>query len=58
MTLGVKRRPDPRQRAPLCAALAYQTSEVNNEDIVEALGEVRDPASVAVLAATLRRGQS
>jgi HEAT repeat protein len=48
------RRPDPRQSAPLCSALARRTFEVNNEDIVEALGEIKDPRSVECLTATLK----
>ena len=48
------RRPDIRQAPALCSALALRSGEVNNEDIVDALGEVRDPASIDCLAAVIR----
>ena len=46
-------RPDRAYTGPLCSVLAQHDLDVNYEDIVDALGELRDPASIDCLAATL-----
>ena len=47
-------RPDVRYSPMLCAVLAQHVLDVNFEDIVQALGEIKDPRSVECLAATLK----
>lgn len=41
--------PDPSMVPALCEVLGRQLEEVNNEDIVEVLGAIADPASVGCL---------
>lgn len=48
------RRPHLRYSPTLGSVLLRHDLDVNFEDIVEALGEVRDPGSVAILAKTLQ----
>ncbi|HWM01300.1 MAG TPA: HEAT repeat domain-containing protein [Actinophytocola sp.] len=52
-TLAASRHPDRSYTAPLCEVLQQQLSVVNNDDIVTALGEIRDPDSAPVLVQTL-----
>lgn len=47
-------RPDKSQTSALCAVLMQHDLDVNYEDIVDALGQVKDPASIDCLAATIR----
>jgi hypothetical protein len=47
--LAAWRRPARSLAQPLCDVLGRHSDEVNNEDIVEALGEIRDPGSVHCL---------
>jgi hypothetical protein len=48
--LALYRRPSKSGSAVLCEVLGRRIDEVNNEDIVDTLGEIRDPASVPCLA--------
>ena len=50
--LVASRHPDRSYALPLCEVLQQQLS-VNNDDIVIALGEIRDPASVPIIVQTL-----
>ncbi|WP_133853355.1 hypothetical protein [Labedaea rhizosphaerae] len=51
--LVAHRRPSRAYTAALCDVLARHGDEVNNEDIVDVLAEIRDPAAVGFLADTL-----
>ncbi len=51
--LAVTRHPSRMATRVLCDVLALRSEEVNNEDIVEALDIISDPASVRCLADTL-----
>lgn len=46
-------RPSPRYTATLCDVLARQSDEVNNEDVVDVLAEIRDPAALGCLEHTM-----
>jgi hypothetical protein len=47
------RRPSREYSNTLCNVLRSRSDEINNEDIVDVLAEIRDPASVDCLAYTL-----
>lgn len=51
--LAAHRHPSPSFTAVLCEVLSHQSDEVNNEDIVDVLADVRDPASIGCLEETL-----
>jgi hypothetical protein len=48
--LALTRHPSKKGGDVLCEVLGRRIDEVNNEDIVDALAEIRDPASVPCLA--------
>lgn len=52
--LVAHRRPSRTYTATLCDVLTRRIEEVNNEDIVDVLAEVRDPTAVDCLEGTLR----
>ncbi|MGH3812241.1 MAG: HEAT repeat domain-containing protein [Pseudonocardiaceae bacterium] len=51
--LAAHRHPSSSFTAVLCEVLSHQSDEVNNEDIVDVLADIRDPAAVGCLEATL-----
>ena len=52
--LVAHRRPSRTYTATLCEVLTRQIEEVNNEDVVDVLAEIRDPTAVGCLEDTLR----
>jgi len=50
---AASQHPSPSFTRPLCGVLSRRIDEVNNEDIVDALAEIRDPAAVGCLEETI-----
>ena len=51
--IAASRRPDASMTDVLCRVLLQRVPEVNNDDVVDLLGVIRDPAAVPALADAL-----